>query len=314
MKKNPSKTDSTTIVEGISSIIKIMGILYGQGIPKGTSFKNKLLGFICLQRPAIAIMGPLMFLAAGFLALGKLPSLDTIILGFIAVYALSAAEHTVDDTIDKEIDKKKWPERPLPTETISRKNAALYAILLASFGIVLSYLVFNWQLVVVELFALGLGTIYPFLRDRIGYLILSPIPALIGIGGWVAYSPDTLFTSPIPWILYLVYASWQAFHILTLPWAINVAKIFIGRPKPKGVVLSSVVFSAITLIFALYLSLFIPNTLIFVIVMIAISVIFWLSIVPLVKDPANTMKSLKVVMVATNYNIVMCAVLMWVVV
>jgi 4-hydroxybenzoate polyprenyltransferase len=296
-------------------VLEIIGILYGQGIPMGTSFKNRFLGFICIQRPAIAIMGPLMFLAAGFQALGRLPSCYTIVMGFIAVYAFSAAEHTIDDTIDKEIDKKKWPTRPLPTETISRLGSTLFAFLLASIGIVISYLVFNWQLVAVELFALGLGTLYPFLRDRIGYLVLTPIPALIAIGGWVAYTPDTLFTSPVPWILYMVYASWQAFHILTLPWAIGVAKTFIVRPKePRTVVIMSIIISVITLVLAIYLSIFIPGTWIFIITMIALSIVFWLTVLPLLDDPTDLIKSLRAVMVATNYNIVMCVVLMWVVV
>ncbi len=293
------------------NIVKILGILYGQGVPKGSSLKNKFLGLICLQRPLIAIMGPLMFFAGAFLAIEKVPSLESIVWGFIAVYALASAEHTIDDTIDKEVDKKKWPDRPLPTETISRRGGAIYAILLATFGVVLSYIIFNWQLVVVELIALGLGTLYPFLRDRIGYLVLPGIPALIGIGGWVAYSPETLFTSPLPWILYLVFASWQAFHILTLPWALNVAKIFIVRPRPRIVAYISVIFSLITLLLAIILSFYISKALIFIIAMIAISVIFWLSAIPMIKEPSNLQNSLKAVMVATNYNIVMCAVLMY---
>jgi 4-hydroxybenzoate polyprenyltransferase len=243
----------------------------------------------------IMIMGPLMFFAGAFLAIGRVPPANMILLGFIAVYALTSAEHTIDDFIDKEIDKKKWPQRPLPTETISRW-------------------IFNWQLVVVELIALGLGTIYPFLRDRIGYLILSPIPALIGLGGWVAYSPHTLFTSPVPWLLYIVFATWQAFHILTLPWALTVAKIFVVRPEPRYVAIMSVMFSVMTLLSAVLLSLYIENSFVFVLVMIVISLLFWSSAVPLVRDPTKTENSYRAVMAATNYNIIMCAALMWAVI
>ena len=289
----------------------LIGFLYGMAAPSGKSLKNKLLGLICLQRPLVAIMGPLMFLAGAFLALGEVPPLDSAILGFIAVYSLTSAEHTIDDFIDKEIDKKKWPTRPLPTETISRKGGGVYAISLATFGLVLSFIVFNWQLVVVESIALGLGTLYPFLRDRIGYLSLPAIPALIGIGGWVAFSPDTLFTSPVPWILYLVFASWQAFHILTLPWALTVAKTFIVRPKPNTVAKISVIFSIITLILAVYLSFYLIATLAFIIIMITISIIYWLSALALVREPTKPENSFKAVMVAANYNVVMCIALMF---
>ena len=55
-----------------------------------------------------------MFFAAAVLAIGRIPSLEELILGSVALYLLSAAEHSIDDTIDMEIDKLKWPTRPLP--------------------------------------------------------------------------------------------------------------------------------------------------------------------------------------------------------
>jgi 4-hydroxybenzoate polyprenyltransferase len=290
-------------------ITGIMGILYGMGIPKGSGWKNKLLGFVCMQRPAIAVMGPLMFFAAASLAIGKIPSWEELLFGSIAVYLLTASEHFIDDTIDIEIDKVKWPTRPLPSEVLTRKTGGLYAISLAAMGIILSYILFNWQVVAVELFALGLGTVYPFLRDRLGYLILAPIPPLIGVGGWVAYSPDTLFSSPVPWILYLIFAFWQAFHILTLPYAINVAKTLIVRPKPRTIVILSVLLSVITLGLIVYLSYFIENSLIFLTVMAVMSIVFWISMIPLISEPSNMQSSLIATMVATDYNIAMCLIL-----
>ncbi len=294
-----------------SMIVQYMGMMYGQGIPKSSGLKKKILGLMCLQRPFVAIMGPFMFFAAAFLALGGMPPLAELIWAFIAVYSLSAAEHTIDDYIDREIDRKKWPHRPLPTGAISRTQARALAFFLSGLGIVISFFIFNWQLVVVEFIALGLGTAYPFLRDRIGYLVLGPIPPLIAIGGWVAYSPDTLFTSPVPWILYLVFFAWQAFHILTLPWALTVVKTFIVKPKPRMVAKISVLFSVITLLFTLFLSFYIPNAIMFITVMFIISVLFWASAVPLIKEPTSTEKSYRAVMVATNYNIVMCITLMF---
>jgi 4-hydroxybenzoate polyprenyltransferase len=301
-------------LEIAGNMMSSMGVIYGMGIPQGEGLKNKILAFVCMQRPAIAIMGPLMFFAAAILAIGRIPPIEDIIFGSVAVYLLSAAEHSIDDTIDKEIDKVKWPTRPLPSGILQRRTGAIYAISMASVGVLISYFIFNWQLVVVELFALGLGTLYPFMRNKVGYLVLAPIPPLIGVGGWVAYSPDTLFMSPLPWILYVIFFFWQAFHILTLPWAINVAKTFIVRPKPKSIVYLSVVFSVLTLISTIYLSTFIQGSWVFVLTMIILSMIFWLIMIPLIHEPSNLQNSLMATMVATNYNIVMCAVLIWVVV
>lgn len=299
-------------IEIAGKMMNSMGIIYGMGVPKGRELKNKILAFICMQRPAIAIMGPLMFFAVAILSIGRIPSIEDMIWGSVSVYLLSAAEHSIDDTIDMEIDKIKWPTRPLPSGVLQRKTGAIYAVSLASLGVLISYFVFNWQLVAVELFALFLGTLYPYMRNKVGYLVLAPIPPLIGIGGWVAYSPDTLFTSPLPWILYIIFFFWQAFHILTLPWAINVAKTFVIRLKSKNVVYLSVIFSILTLISTIYLSTYILGSWIFVLVMVILSIVFWLITIPLIDDPTNLQNSLMATMVATNYNIVMCAVLIWV--
>jgi hypothetical protein len=44
-------------------------------------------------------------------------------------------------------------------------------------------------------------------------------------------------------------------------------------------------------------------------VMIVMSIIFWISMVPLISEPSNMQSSLIATMVATNYNIVMCLIL-----
>ena len=231
----------------------IEGILQGTWAPSKKNLVNIVLGYISLQRFFVAIMGPLMFLSGMFLALKAIPSTTQLIIGFISVYLLTATEHTIDDFIDIERDRKKWPDRALPNGIISRNHAGLYAIIMAVTGIVLSYIFFNWQLVVVEILALSLGSAYPLLRDKIGYLTLPPVPALIGIGGWVSVRPETLFTSPVPWILYLVFVGWQSFHILAMPWAIKYEKLLFVKFSPKNTAIMSVLFSIITFIFILFL-------------------------------------------------------------
>ena len=67
--------------------------------------RNIILGYFSLQRFLVAIMGPLMFLSGMFLALRAIPSTNQIVVGFIAVYLLTATEHTIDDFIDIERDK-----------------------------------------------------------------------------------------------------------------------------------------------------------------------------------------------------------------
>lgn len=284
----------------------IEGILQGTWAPSKKDFKNIILGYLSLHRFFVALMGPLMFLSGMFLALKAIPSAIQIVVGFIAVYLLTAAEHTIDDFIDIKRDKIKWPDRALPNGLISRNHAGVYAILMAIIGIILSFIFFNWQLVLIEILALSLGTAYPFLRDRIGYLTLPLIPALIGIGGWVSISPETLFTSSTPWILYLVFVGWQSFHILAMPWAIKHQKTFFVKLSPRNTAVLSFIFSIVTFILSLLLFIMVEFHVIFLLIILLLSTLFWKAAYNMVKTPLNDKMVFKTFKIATSYNIFLC--------
>ena len=286
--------------------VNLEGLFQGIWAPSKKNRTNQLLGYFSLQRFQIALMGPLMFLAGMSLALLEIPSATQIIVGFIAVYLLTAAEHTIDDYIDIERDKVKWPHRALPTGLILRSHAGIYAIVMASIGIVLSYIFFNWQLVFIEIVALGFGTAYPYLRDHIGYLSLPPIPALIGIAGWASVSPETLFTSPIPWLLYFVFLGWQSFHILTMPRAIKHEKTFIVKLSPKNTTLLSVIFSIVTLFFVILLFFNVGFHILFLLVILLLSILFWFTAYSMVKSPLDDKIAFRAFKLATNYNLLFC--------
>ncbi len=55
-----------------------------------------------------------------------------------------------------------------------------------------------------------------FTRDRIGYLSLPLLIGLFDLGGWAAFSPETLFTSATPWLLFALAVAWQGAHIMVL--------------------------------------------------------------------------------------------------
>lgn len=286
--------------------IRIDGILQGTWAPSKKNPRNIILGYFSLHRFFVAIMGPFMFLSGMFLALKTIPSAIQIIVGFIAVYLLTAAEHTIDDFIDIERDKTKWPDRALPNGLIYRNHAGIYAIMMAILGFILSYIFFNWQLVLIEILALCLGSAYPFLRDKIGYLTLPPIPALIGIGGWISVHPETLFISPIPWILFLVFVGWQSFHILAMPRAIKHQKTFFIKLSPRNTALMSVFFSIITFILILLLFLEVDFNIIFLLIAMLLSILFWSAAYSMVKTPLNDEKVFRAFKIATSYNIFLC--------
>jgi 4-hydroxybenzoate polyprenyltransferase len=287
-------------------LINIEGLFQGTWAPSKRNLTNLILGYFSLQRFLVAIMGPLMFLSGMFLALKAIPSTTHIVIGFLAVYLLTASEHTIDDFIDIDRDKIKWPDRALPNGLISRSHAGLYAIFMLSIGIILSYIIFNWQVVLIELVALGLGAAYPFLRDKVGYLTLPPVPALIGIAGWVSVSPETLFKSSVPWLLYLVFVGWQSFHILAMPWAIKYEKVLFVKLSPRNTALVSVIFSIITFIFIIPLFLEVKFHIIFLLIILLLSSLFWSAAFSMVKNPLNDKKTFRAFKIATSYNIFLC--------
>jgi len=282
------------------------GFFTGTWAPQKRTILNILIGYISIQRPLIAVMGPFMFLAGAFLVLGEFPSMTFVLVGFIAVYLLTASEHVIDDFIDIERDRLKWPKRALPTGLIKRSHAGVYAAVMAGGGMLLSFLFFNWQLVLIEVLALGLGAMYPFLRDNIGYLTLPPVPALIGVAGWVAVSPGTVFTTSTPWILYLFFVGWQCFHILSMPWAIKHQKTLFIRLAPKNTARLSLVFSVITMFLGLVLFYRAGFHYLFVVMLVLLSALYWFMAIRMIRTPLDDVVVFGAFRVATFYNTFLC--------
>ncbi len=107
----------------------------------------------------------------------------------------------VNDIVDAERDKTKWPLRPLATGLLSRPEAVLFTAILSAIGIVMAIVIFNWLFLALGLLVLGLNFAYSrYLRDNIGYLTVMLPLALAPVAIWAAFSPDTILT-PLPWLL-----------------------------------------------------------------------------------------------------------------
>ena len=79
--------------------------------------------------------------------------------------------------------------------------------------------------------AVILGSLYSlYLRDKVGYLTLPPIEGLIFLCGWACLSPDTLFSTALPWYLYLLGLVWQSGHILA-HYVLNIRFDEQGKPN-----------------------------------------------------------------------------------
>jgi 4-hydroxybenzoate polyprenyltransferase len=146
-------------------------VLFGIAAPPERSFRNKIVGFITLQRIGINIgvlplvLGMAALAGARFNDLGLLPLL-------IVTFLACGVAVMTNDIIDIERDKRKWPLKPLATGLISRSEAALYTAILAGLALAIAGLVFNGLFVTLVLLVLVLNYLYSrYMRDNIGYLI-----------------------------------------------------------------------------------------------------------------------------------------------
>lgn len=188
--------------------MSLIEVIFGYSAPKEPILRNRIIGLITLQRVGVVVMGLPIALGSAALAGGK-PNDPRLPFGVIAVWLIVAAMHTMNDIIDIERDKKKFPNRPLPSGLIPRWVAVIYAVVMAGIGIIMAYLVFNWLCAALALMVIVLGCIYTrYTRDKIGFLTLVWIPAFEPVGAWAAISPGTVLT-PLPWMLYTFLAIHQ---------------------------------------------------------------------------------------------------------
>jgi len=91
------------------SQVSIGDVLFDFAAPTEVSLRNRIIGFIALQRLAIIAIIPLpIVIATAALACVRLDD-PRFPLGIIMVWLLVASNHVVNSVADAERDKRKWP-------------------------------------------------------------------------------------------------------------------------------------------------------------------------------------------------------------
>ncbi len=194
---------------------KVALFCLGQGLIRKESYSlsERFLGFLTLVPPIYLILTPVNAASAVVLGLGVFPSWNKAIVGLITVALAGWGINAINHYIDRDRDKVIWPERSLPAGRVSSRTALISAVLTFVGALSLSWFIFNPENFIILLIAIILGTAYSiFFRDKIGYLSLPVVPGLIYLGGWAAFSPETLWTI-VPICLYFLGFLWQAAHI-----------------------------------------------------------------------------------------------------
>jgi len=281
------------------------GFGYGLTTKKEYGFGDRILGFLVLVRPIFLILTPLNAASAAVLGLGGYPSWSQCVLGFCAVAFAGAAVNTFNDYVDRERDRHIWQDRPIPSGRVKPKEALVLVIIFLIASLSISWFLFNPLTFFILLLAVILGSLYSaYLRDKVGYLSLPPIVGLIYLGGWAAFSPETLFSSLLPWYLYLLGVVWQAAHIM-IYYPLHITKNIAGKsgakvppafffvPSPQLAVGIGTGFICLTLLLSVLLPLLAPLGALYLVLVLAVGIYALSSELGLLRDTLNRGKGLK---------------------
>jgi 4-hydroxybenzoate polyprenyltransferase len=288
------------------------------------SLRDRIAGFLALIRPLFFILTPLNAASAAVLALRDYPPLTQCLLGFFTVAFAGCAINVFNDYIDRERDKAIWPSRPIPSGRVNPNEALFMVIVAFAASLSMAWFFFNPTTFFILLTAVILGALYSaYFRDRFGYLSLPPIVGLIYLGGWAAFSPETLFSTLLPWYLYLLGVVWQTAHIMiyyplhiiyadTEPKTEAPPALFF-RPSPQTAIKIGVAFTCLTLLLSLLLPLLAPLNGLYLALIIAVGIYALTSGLRLQKDALNKDKGLKAFTSLSIFRLVISATILLVV-
>lgn len=103
------------------------------------------------------------------LALGKIPHISTILLGFLSIFFISATALILNDYFDYEIDKINSPDRPLPSGMVTKLDIIILTLITAVIGFICSYLISPLALLV-AIIVWVLGFLYNWRLKRTGFI------------------------------------------------------------------------------------------------------------------------------------------------
>ena len=281
------------------------GFGYGLTARETYRLRDWVLGYLVLVRPIFLILTPLNAASAAVLSLSGYPSWNQCLTGFCAVALAGAAVNTFNDYVDRERDKYIWQARPIPSGRVKPREALVLVTVFITASLAISWFLFNPLTFLILLLAVVLSCLYSvYLRDKVGYLTLPPIVGLIYLGGWAAFSPESLFSSLLPWYLYLLGVVWQAAHIMIYyplhitkningKSGIKVPPVFFFVPSARVAVSIGIGFICLTLLLSVLLPLLAPLGAIYPILVLAAGIYALSSGIVLFKNALSREKGLK---------------------
>jgi len=288
---------------------------HGNVVKASYTISDRLAGALDITRPILAAMGALGVAAGAALAYGGFPTFSKCLIGFIAALLAFAGIHAFNDFVDQRRDVVCWPGRPIPSQRLAPRQGLLLAIVSFTVALGIVWFVFNPICFIVSAVACGLGCLYSaYLRDRVGYLVLPPIQGMLWLCGWTAFSPNTLFSSWAPWVLWSFSTIWQAGHIMIYSplhpiqhvKGIKLTQVpaFIKRTSPQTAAVLGFVFLCLASVVSIYLGIFFHLGLLYLLPT-ALMALFALVIsFNFMRDSENFAKGIKAFSFATYFMLI----------
>ncbi len=214
---------------------------------------QKLFSYMEIARISVIFMGLPFAMAGAAYALSITHvsiSIFQAIAGVLAVFFVTGAVHITDDYFDRERDRSLWPNRQIPSRGTTPKGAIYMALITGCIGFVLVFLFYNVYCALILVIAAAWTTAYTgYLREKYGYMTLPFAIGLFPLGGYVAFSPSTLWIDPIPWLLYIMVFLWQSAHILAYspPHGVKdgktVVPVLVKRFSPENTLIMAGIFA-----------------------------------------------------------------------
>lgn len=114
-------------------------------------FRKKISGLFRLFRFELPFAAGVCVILGELLALGKVPNIWEMVLGFLSVFLISATSLILNDYFDLESDRINAPERPLPSGVVTEREVVFLSCVVTALGFLAGALLSFWALLVVIL-------------------------------------------------------------------------------------------------------------------------------------------------------------------
>lgn len=153
---------------------------------------RKIRGLIRLFRPELPLAAGVCVALGEVLALGRVPSLWEIALGFASVFFLSGSAIVMNDYFDLDVDRVNMPERPIPAGQVSPGEAVAFAVVTTVVGLAASLAVGLPTFLVCALFGV-IGFLYNWKFKEAGLagnlMVAASVAVTFLLGGVVVGEP-----------------------------------------------------------------------------------------------------------------------------